>query len=157
MDKSKMRSRLASLSFTEKIKILEKLRDRDKTIAAAGLRKGDFMDRPNRYGRDTIIAISEDGTDFSNLPALEMFDKMQDVTTYDAGIPTAVEVGDIVAIGAEGPSNPTVAALHAYSQNLKSLFCRITFKDGDSTVIECVISYLKIESNRFILHLKRLS
>jgi hypothetical protein len=39
MDKSKMRSRLASLSFTEKVKILEKLRDRDKAIAAAGLRK----------------------------------------------------------------------------------------------------------------------
>jgi len=34
-----MRSRMASLSFTEKIKILEKLRDRDKAIAAAGLRK----------------------------------------------------------------------------------------------------------------------
>jgi hypothetical protein len=39
MDKSKMRSRLASLSFTEKIKILEKLRDRDQAIAASGLRK----------------------------------------------------------------------------------------------------------------------
>jgi hypothetical protein len=39
MDKSKMRSKLAALSFTEKIKILEKLRDRDKAIAAAGLRR----------------------------------------------------------------------------------------------------------------------
>jgi hypothetical protein len=39
MDKSKMRSKLAGLSFTEKIKILEKLRDRDKAIAAAGLRR----------------------------------------------------------------------------------------------------------------------
>jgi hypothetical protein len=39
IDKSKLRSRLASLSFTEKIKILEKLRDRDKAIAAAGLRR----------------------------------------------------------------------------------------------------------------------
>jgi hypothetical protein len=34
-----MRSKLAALSFTEKIKILEKLRDRDKAIAAAGLRR----------------------------------------------------------------------------------------------------------------------
>jgi len=33
------RKRLASLSFTEKIKILEKLRDRDRAIAACGLRK----------------------------------------------------------------------------------------------------------------------
>jgi len=39
MDKSKMRARLASLSFSEKIKILEKLRERDRTIAASGLRK----------------------------------------------------------------------------------------------------------------------
>jgi hypothetical protein len=36
--KERMRKRLAALSFTEKIKILEKLRDREKAIAAAGLR-----------------------------------------------------------------------------------------------------------------------
>jgi hypothetical protein len=30
---------MASLSFSEKIKILEKLRDREKAIAASGLRK----------------------------------------------------------------------------------------------------------------------
>ncbi len=36
--KQTMRKRLAALSFTEKIKILEKLRDRDRAIAAAGLR-----------------------------------------------------------------------------------------------------------------------
>ncbi|MGB2605496.1 MAG: hypothetical protein WBC78_17990 [Candidatus Sulfotelmatobacter sp.] len=39
MDKSKMRDTLAGLSFTEKIKILERLRDRDRAIAAAGLRR----------------------------------------------------------------------------------------------------------------------
>jgi hypothetical protein len=39
MDKSKLRARLASLSFSEKIKILEKLRDRDHAIAASGLRR----------------------------------------------------------------------------------------------------------------------
>jgi hypothetical protein len=38
MDKSSMRARLASLSFSEKIKILGKLRDRDRAIAASGLR-----------------------------------------------------------------------------------------------------------------------
>jgi hypothetical protein len=37
--KERMRKRLAALSFTEKIKILEKLRDRERAIAAAGLRK----------------------------------------------------------------------------------------------------------------------
>jgi hypothetical protein len=38
------RKRLAYLSFSEKIKILEKLRDRDQAIAASGLRKK--KDRP---------------------------------------------------------------------------------------------------------------
>jgi hypothetical protein len=33
-----MRKRLAALSFTEKLKILEKLRERELAIAAAGLR-----------------------------------------------------------------------------------------------------------------------
>jgi hypothetical protein len=36
--KKKRRKELAALSFTEKIKILEKLRDRDCVLAAAGLR-----------------------------------------------------------------------------------------------------------------------
>lgn len=39
MTKPKLQARLVSLSFTEKIKILEKLRDREKAIAAAGLRQ----------------------------------------------------------------------------------------------------------------------
>ena len=38
MSRPKLRARMAALSFTEKIKILEKLRDREKAIAAAGLR-----------------------------------------------------------------------------------------------------------------------
>jgi hypothetical protein len=38
-DKKAMRTRLAALSFSEKIKILETLRDREKAIAAAGLRR----------------------------------------------------------------------------------------------------------------------
>jgi len=47
MDKARMRARLTSLSFTEKIKILEKLRDRDQAIAASGLRK---KAKPQRGG-----------------------------------------------------------------------------------------------------------
>jgi hypothetical protein len=39
MSKPKMRARLASLTFSEKIKILEKLRDRSMAIAASGLRR----------------------------------------------------------------------------------------------------------------------
>ena len=39
MSKPKLQARMASLSFSEKIKILEKLRDREKAIAAAGLRR----------------------------------------------------------------------------------------------------------------------
>jgi hypothetical protein len=41
VDKSKLRTRLASLSFSEKIKVLEKLRDRNNAIAASGLRRKD--------------------------------------------------------------------------------------------------------------------
>ncbi len=37
--KERMRKRLAALSFDEKIKILERLRERERVIAAAGLRK----------------------------------------------------------------------------------------------------------------------
>jgi hypothetical protein len=37
--KERMRQRLAALSFTEKIKILEKLRDLEKAVATAGLRR----------------------------------------------------------------------------------------------------------------------
>jgi hypothetical protein len=36
--KTKRRKELAALSVTEKLQILEKLRDREKAIAAAGLR-----------------------------------------------------------------------------------------------------------------------
>jgi len=39
MSKPKLQARLAALSFSEKIKILEKLRDREEAIAASGLRK----------------------------------------------------------------------------------------------------------------------
>jgi len=37
--KSRLRKELAALSFTEKIAILEKLRDREKALTAAGVRK----------------------------------------------------------------------------------------------------------------------
>lgn len=39
MSKQEMRKRLAALSFSEKVKILEKLRDRSLALADAGLRK----------------------------------------------------------------------------------------------------------------------
>jgi len=39
MSKPKLRARMASLSFSEKVKILEKLRDREEAIAASGLRR----------------------------------------------------------------------------------------------------------------------
>jgi hypothetical protein len=42
--KKEMRKRLAALSFTEKIKILEKLRDREKAIAGAGFRRSSSKD-----------------------------------------------------------------------------------------------------------------
>jgi hypothetical protein len=39
MSKPKLHARMKSLSFDEKVEILEKLRDRSLTIAGAGLRK----------------------------------------------------------------------------------------------------------------------
>ncbi len=50
-----MRARLASLSFSEKIKILEKLRDRDQSIAASGLRR-----KATSQGRDKLGKSKED-------------------------------------------------------------------------------------------------
>jgi hypothetical protein len=48
--KDEMRKRLSSLSFTEKIKILEKLRDRSRVLAACGLRQRSSVKReePNK-------------------------------------------------------------------------------------------------------------
>jgi len=53
MSKTEMRKRLASLSFSEKIQILEKLRDRSLALAAAGLRR-----KQGRGGRDKAIKNS---------------------------------------------------------------------------------------------------
>jgi hypothetical protein len=39
VDKEDFRTRMRKLSFSEKIRILEKLRERSLTIAASGLRK----------------------------------------------------------------------------------------------------------------------
>jgi hypothetical protein len=39
MSKKEMRTRLAALSFSEKIKILEKLRNRSLAFAASGMRR----------------------------------------------------------------------------------------------------------------------
>jgi len=45
MNKQEMRKRLAALSFSEKVKILEKLRDRSLALAASGLRQTSAVDR----------------------------------------------------------------------------------------------------------------
>lgn len=45
------RKRLTALSFSEKVKILEKLRDREKAIAASGLRRTG-VDKEPRKNRD---------------------------------------------------------------------------------------------------------
>jgi hypothetical protein len=50
MSRAEMRKLLASLTFSEKITILEKLRDRSLALAAAGLRH-----KQPRNSGDTII------------------------------------------------------------------------------------------------------
>jgi hypothetical protein len=47
MSKPKLQARMRALSFDEKIKVLEKLRDRDKAIAASGLKRKP-RDRSNK-------------------------------------------------------------------------------------------------------------
>jgi len=49
MSKQEMRKRLAALSFSEKIKILEKLRDRSLALAAGGLRRKEVTGSKGRY------------------------------------------------------------------------------------------------------------
>jgi hypothetical protein len=49
--KPKLQARQAALSFSEKIKILEKLRDREKAIAAAGLRTKARKDGDKQAGK----------------------------------------------------------------------------------------------------------
>jgi hypothetical protein len=44
MSKPNLQARMRSLSFDEKIKILERLRDRNREIAASGLRSKDLGD-----------------------------------------------------------------------------------------------------------------
>ena len=39
MSKPKLQARMRALNFDEKVKVLEKLRDRDKAIAASGLKR----------------------------------------------------------------------------------------------------------------------
>lgn len=51
MSKPKLQARLAALSFSEKIKILERLRDREKAIAAAGLRRAEKKSKADELQR----------------------------------------------------------------------------------------------------------
>ena len=44
-EKKQMRKELAALSFAEKIKILEKLRDRSLALAASGLRRANSAEQ----------------------------------------------------------------------------------------------------------------
>jgi hypothetical protein len=51
MSKQEMRKRLAALNFSEKVKILEKLRDRSLVLAAAGLGRKAPKDARNVVGK----------------------------------------------------------------------------------------------------------
>jgi len=53
MSRDDMRKELAALSFSEKLKILEKLRDRSLAIAASGLRrkKATVAQKPEAKGK----------------------------------------------------------------------------------------------------------
>jgi ribosomal protein S21 len=53
MSKQEMRKQLAALSFSEKVKILEKLRDRSLSLAASGLRQRPAADAVKRQTKQT--------------------------------------------------------------------------------------------------------
>jgi hypothetical protein len=57
--KDEMRRQLASLSFTEKIKILEKLRDRSLGLAAVGPRQKRVSEQPI-VGKETSANRKEE-------------------------------------------------------------------------------------------------
>jgi|HubBroStandDraft_6_1064221.scaffolds.fasta_scaffold26580_4 hypothetical protein len=52
MSKQEMRKRLAALSFSEKVKILERLRDRSFALAASGLRQTSAVDLRKKADED---------------------------------------------------------------------------------------------------------
>jgi len=58
--KDEMRKQLASLSFTEKVKILEKLRDRSLALAASGLRRTS-PGEPTQAARQTSTKGTKEG------------------------------------------------------------------------------------------------
>ena len=51
MSKPKLQARMKSLNFDEKMKILEKLRDRSRAIAASGLRGRSVKDGGSRAAK----------------------------------------------------------------------------------------------------------
>lgn len=53
MSKQEMRKRLAALSFSEKVKILEKLRDRSLALAASGPRRKAGEAARNKVGKES--------------------------------------------------------------------------------------------------------
>jgi hypothetical protein len=59
MSKREMRERLAALSFTEKIKILEKLRDRSLAFAASGMRRKTAGSPGNREDEKQLLPKEE--------------------------------------------------------------------------------------------------
>lgn len=58
--KEQMRKRLKSLSFTEKIRILEKLRDRSRTLAASGLRPTSSAEQTHAAKQKTSAGTKEE-------------------------------------------------------------------------------------------------
>jgi hypothetical protein len=76
--KPKLQARMAALSFSEKIKILEKLRDRDRSIAAAGLRKKQITESTpvvsGRRGETGMSDLKQQDTDIQEQPGVGCMD-----------------------------------------------------------------------------------
>jgi hypothetical protein len=66
MSKQEMRKRLAALSFSEKVKILEKLRDRSLALAASGMRRRAERTDNARPVRENASQLPKVFADFHN-------------------------------------------------------------------------------------------
>jgi len=177
MSKPKLQARQAALSFSEKIKILEKLRDREKAIAASGLRQREDvpsliseenqMISATKYeGDGTTMAFSADGETYVSLPKLDRISPHSGVVEHDrldcldgcAPVNVAMVEGSrgYLAEGNCGSVSPALAAVHSFHQAMKTVHFRIMLVDKTTIEGKCLIDRFDLNPPRFRLHITEL-
>ncbi len=115
-------------------------------------------------GRGSIIALSETGTDFVQLPPLDRLERLPNRTIYEridcldadgeVKRPSGTETGLVIVEGRLDTQGAALVLLHNCQQALKPVFCRITDKFG-ILVAERKFTVVDFEpkADGFILHL----